>query len=305
MSEYLVTGATGFIGSHLCRRLLGAGHTVYGTCRITGPEKIENILANPDFKLLECDITDFEAVHDLMRDHRFDAVFHTAAYIPRMPAADPFHVFDVNVRGTLNILHASYLKNVRKIIYSSSMSVYGNPQYLPVDERHRTEPVSHYGLTKLMGEMFCELYAQQYNLNIVILRYSGVFGPYKNSGAISNFIDSALRNKSPVISGDGTDVWDTIYVSDAVTANLLALDYKNEKGIDVFNIGRGEGVNVTDIANRIVSLCGSTAKPVIGIGTEHGGIQFFYNISKAEEVLGFMPTSLENNLKEFIEWKKS
>jgi UDP-glucose 4-epimerase len=303
----LVTGATGFIGSHLCEQLLLDGHEVWGisrsakTINVGELQKQIQIQNQQCFHLLSCDITDYEAVERTFHINAFDAVFHVAACILSQDADDPFPYFETNVRGTVNILRAAQLENVNKVIYSSSMNVYGMPRYLPVDENHPTEPENIYGLTKLMGEMFCRLYAQIYGFKILILRYSGVFGLRKEGGAISNFTDRALKNEPPLIFSDGSDVWDTVYVRDVVTANILALAHLDDLGFDIFNIGIGKGINVTEAANMIIKLTGSTAKP--RFGSAASSPTFIYDISKAKSMLGFTPTPFDKALSEFIDQK--
>lgn len=299
----LVTGATGFIGSHLCERLLVDNYEVWGISRLTETGNVTDIQNRQNFHLLKCDITDSDEIWDIFRRNKFDAIFHVAARLSAQPADDPFPYFETNVKGTLNVLRAAHLGNVRNVVYSSSMNVYGMPKYLPVDESHPTEPVNLYGLTKLMGEMFCQLYTRIYGFKVIILRYSGVFGSRKGWGAISNFIDRALKNESPVIFSDGSDVWDTVYVKDVVAANILALANLDRLEFGIFNIGIGKGINVTDVANKILDLTGSTAKPRFGSAPSLP--TFIYDISKAENMLGFTPTSFDEGLQEYVEGEKS
>lgn len=299
----LVTGATGFIGSHLCERLLADGHEVWGASRLNKTKNLVNIQGHPNFHLVKLDLNAFEEVRSIFSKDTFDGIFHTAACIFVEPADNPFPYLETNVRGTLNILQAACLagKNTR-IIYSSSMNVYGPAKYLPVDEKHPTQPVNMYGLSKLMGEMLCQLYSQQYNFEIKVLRYSGVFGPRKEWGAIYSFADRALRNKAPIISSDGSDIWDALHVKDVCIANALALANSGKSKFCIFNIGSGKGINVTDVANKILRTVGSTAKPCFG--NSPALAPFYYDISKARNVLRFVPTPFDESVREYIEWEK-
>ena len=299
----LVTGAIGFIGSHLCEGLLAAGHEVWGISRLTKTGNVAETQNHQNFHLLRCDITDSDELQAIFHRNKFDAIFHLAARLSTQPADDPFPYFETNVKGTLNILRTAHMEDVRNVVYSSSMNVYGVPEYLPVDEGHPTKPVNLYGLTKLMGEMSCQLYARIYGFKAIILRYSGVFGPGKAGGAIFNFVDKALRNEPLVIFSDGSDVWDTVYVKDVVAANILALANIDRLGFESFNIGIGKGINITDVANKILGLTGSAAKPTFGSAPSLP--TFVYNISKAENMLGFTPTTFDECLKEYVEQEKS
>lgn len=178
------------------------------------------------------------------------------------------------------------------------MNVYGIPKYLPVDEFHSTEPINEYGTTKLTGEMFCKIYSEQCGINVIILRYSGVFGPMREDGAIYNFIESALANKPLVIFSDGSDVWDTVYVDDAIKAIMLAIGNISQFNFEIFNIGNGKEVNLLEIANKIIELTKSNSKIVIE--NKIKPIKFYYDLSKAQKLLKFTPTPIEENLNRFI-----
>lgn len=300
----LVTGGSGFVGSHLCRRLLADNHEVWSMSRLTKTGNVTDIQNRQNFHLLKCDIADFEEVRSIFCKNKFDAIFHMAACLSAQPADNPLPYLETNVKGTLNILQAACLeKNTNKVIYSSTMNVYGVAKYLPVDEKHPTQPVNMYGLTKLMGEMLCRLYTQLYNFEVVVLRYSGVFGPRKEWGAIYNFTNQALKNEALGIFSDGSDVWDTIYVKDVVNANMLALDNIEKLGFEIFNIGMGEGVNIAELATKVIELSGSTAKP--SFGTAPALPAFYYDIAHAKNALGFTPTPFDEGLREYVEWQKS
>ena len=300
----LITGASGFVGSHLCHKLVADNHEVWGISRLTQTEKVAAIQNRQDFHLLKCDITDFDKVRSVFAKNKFDAILHTAACLTAQPPDNPIPYLATNVNGTLNILEAARLEqNAEKVIYSSSMSVYGVAKHLPVAENHPTKPTNIYGLTKLMGEMLCQFYARQYNFKVTVLRYSGIFGPGKDGGAIYNFIKAAVNNAAPTIFSDGSDIWDTLYVKDVVTANILALKNIDRRGFEIFNIGMGEGINVTEAANKIVRLAGSTVAP--SLGTAPALPAFYYDIANASNMLGFTPTPFDEGVREYIAWERS
>lgn len=295
--DILVTGAAGFIGSHVCDALVGKGYKVVGLTR-SSERRIEHLKNNEDFKAVKGNIGNFDQTFETLRKYEFGGIIHVAALHTPERIDSPFPYFEANTKGTLNLLEICRLLNIKKFIYSSTMSVYGRKiKYLPVDERHPTDPFDFYSLTKLQGEEFCRLYREKHKLNIVILRYAGVFGPRREWGALSNFVRKALRNEPPEVFGDIS--WDTIYVKDVAVANVSAFEKADELEFSIINIGRGEEVNIVDLANRILKISGSTAKPRISRGVSP--FRFYYNIDKARKLLDFAPRPLDLELAEYIE----
>jgi UDP-glucose 4-epimerase len=178
------------------------------------------------------------------------------------------------------------------------MNVYGKTKYLPVDERHPTEPVNLYGLTKLIGEELCEYYARNFAYRVIILRYSGVFGTGKNVGAIASFVSKALRGESLCLEGDGSDIWDTLSFKDVIHANILALKNIDAIKFGLFNIGYGKGLKVKKVAEDIINFTSSLSE--IKFKEKNDKIKFYYNIRKAREKLKFNPLPFHQRLKEFI-----
>ncbi len=300
--KLLVTGATGFIGSHMCEGLLDRGEEVYGLSRLKDTSKISEFMTHPRFHIVKGDITDFDLLYRLFQENRFQAIFHMAVYQPPQHTDEPFPYFETNVMGVVSILQAAYLAGINRIIVSSSMNVYGRAKYSPVDEKHPTEPSNLYGLTKLMGDMFCQYYAQEFGMKVIILRYSGVFGPRRERGAISNFATMTLAGKPPIIFSNETEQWDTVYVKDVVMVNILALANIDKFKFEIFNIGTGHGVKVADVAEKVIELTGSPVKPKFGNATPSP--TFVYDISKAKALLGFNSRPFEQGLAEYIEWEK-
>ena len=296
--KILVTGATGFIGSHICNGLVDEGHDVVGISRNkTGPVK---------YIPWTCDISKQAHVDQLFNSAPpFDAVVHTAAYHPRTPSANPAELIATNVTGTANLMEAAIEHGVKTFIHSSSMSIYGTPKYLPVGEQHPCSPKGSnlYSATKLMADIVMTHYMLNSSMRLISLRYSGVFGQDRGWGAIHNFIQNVLDGKQPEIYSSGDDIWDTIHIADIVKATILALESEDAAGY--FNIGRGEGINIKDLAGMIIELSGNQELIEKGpkLGTEPSGLKFVYDISRARSELGYELTPIEDGLREYIEYE--
>jgi nucleoside-diphosphate-sugar epimerase len=199
----LITGATGFIGSHLCRELIRRGYNVFGLSK-EDPRKGLLPLNQNRFHFQKGDIRDINTLCDIIKNNDIKVVFHLAARLPHPEDFNnPFLCFDVNAKGTLNLLNAAYLNGVEKFIYISTNSVYSDPpEYLPVDESHPTRPSTIYGASKLEGELYCNVYSKV--MNMVILRYCGAYGKGQDKHyATYRFIIQALNNEPITIYGDG------------------------------------------------------------------------------------------------------
>lgn len=302
--KILVTGAGGFIGSHLCESLLKKNYKVFGLIH-NSKEKIRHLEKNPNFKLINEDITNFNGMFRVFKRIKPCAVFHAAAFIPEKENANWNKIFKTNVMGTLNILEAAKLNKVKIMIYSSSMSVYGkNIKYLPVDENHPLNPANFYGLSKWQAEKLCEFYAEKCDMNIIILRYSGVYGSRRNDGSIANFIRDALQNK-PLKILDNVN-WDIVYVNDIVGANIRAYERATELKFEIINIGSGKKINLKKLADKIVKISGSRSKIKFGkFFSRLPSFNFYYNIVKAKKLLKFTPMESDTALNKFINYFKS
>lgn len=296
MSKVLVTGAGGFIGSHVCETLIGDNYEVIGLIH-KNKEKVAHLESDKNFKVVKCDLTDFKSILNILKTEEMEGIFHTAALHSPKEIDSPFPYFDSNTLGTLNLLEACRVSDVKKIIYSSSMSVYGNKiEYLPVDEKHPLNLSTFYSLTKYQGEEFCKLYVNNYGFEICILRYAGVYGPRRDWGAITAFVRNAMENKPIKILSDLE--WDIIYVKDIARANILAFENLDKINFDVINIGSGKKVNIKDVATLIIDIAKS--KSNIEIGENLSSFQFYYNIERAKKLLGFQPRQLREGLTEYI-----
>ncbi|MEM5807833.1 MAG: GDP-mannose 4,6-dehydratase [Candidatus Aenigmatarchaeota archaeon] len=303
----LITGVAGFIGSHLADRLLSEGFEIIGVDNLYSGT-VYNLLKakkSKKFSFFKLDIRNKLKLTKISKDINF--IFHQAA-ITEIPFSfkNPELVHDVNVNGTLNILDISR-KTDSKLVFASSSSVYGYPENIPIKEEHTTNPVTPYGLTKLISEKYCELFSKLYGTQIVSLRYFNVYGPRQNikshySGVIAAFIKNILNNLSPVIYGDGKQVRDFIFVEDVVEANYLA-GINNVNG--VFNVGTGVATSIIDLANIISEIVVKKIKPRFSRGRPHDIKISVADTSKIEMELKFKPKiSLYEGLIRTIDYFK-
>ena len=306
----IVTGAAGFIGSHLCERLIELGHIVTGIDCLTDyypPELKQGNLRNPcksnRFKFLKLDLTSTD-LSPIMNS--VDYVFHLAAQPGvRGSWGRNFEKYiRNNILATQTVLEALKGADVTKVIYVSSSSIYGDTKELPTPEDTDPRPVSPYGITKLAAENLCHTYRRNFGVPVVILRYFTVYGPRQRPDmAFFRFIDSALSGSTVVVYGDGNASRDFTYVADAVEATTLAME-KAEPG-EVFNIGSGEPIPV----NETISLLEDIVGREIGIRYEEaqcGEVKHAHaDICKARTLLGFKPSkSLREGLREQVQWQK-
>jgi len=312
----LVTGGAGFIGSNLVESLLGNGNNV--TCLdnfSTGKrENIEGFLSNPDFKLIEGDIRDYSDCEKSVRG--IDFVFHQAALgsVPRS-IKDPVSATDVNIGGFVKMLYASKEARVKRFVYAASSSTYGDHPDLPKVEERIGKPVSPYGITKYVDELFAENFASTYKIEVIGLRYFNVFGRRQDpfgayAAVIPLFVKKLLRHESPVINGDGLYSRDFTYIDNVVQANHLAALTEDRSAINqVYNVAHGERTSLNELFEMIKQLTGKTDNMILGIkpfyGPERvGDIPHSQaSIEKAEKLLGYKPThTVREGMEEAIEW---
>lgn len=300
----VVTGGAGFIGSNLCEELVREGHDVIILDDLT-TGKEENIKEFKDrVKFVKGSITNFELLKEVFRDVR--CVFHQAA-IPSVQRSvdDPLATNEVNVKGTLNVLIAARDSKVEKVVYASSSSVYGDTPDLPKKEEMKTNPKSPYAVSKLTGEEYCTVFSEVYGLKTVSLRYFNVYGPRQDpysdyAAVIPRFITMVLKNKPPIIYGDGNQTRDFTFVKDAVKANILAME-KNAEGI--FNIASGKRISINELAHEVIKMLGEDLE-TIHTEPRKGDIRHsLADISSAKRELGYeLEYTLERGLKATIEY---
>ena len=285
----LVTGASGLIGSHLCRTLAKNGADVVGLCCS------HLISVRPRLRVDVCDIADYDDVSRTIALYCPETVFHFAAHLPSTPNPD---FIKVNISGTNNLLGACYRNRVKNFIYASSMSVYSAPpEYLPVDEKHPTMPDDMYGKTKLVGERMCECYSQV--MKTVVVRFSSVFGPRDNARVAYHFMRSAVSGQVIQVDGDGSQSSDFIYVDDAVEGALLALEYG--KSGEVYNIGSGRETSVLELAGDIANSSDRFIDIKMSGKPATRPFRFVANIGKARRELGYCPGDLVEGLRKYRE----
>jgi len=297
--KVLVTGGCGFIGSHTIDLLIKNGYDVLSIDLTLDKTKI-----NGSAKYVKGNILS-KKLFDIFKKFSPSIVFHFAAQTNlRSSIEDPKKDAKLNILGTINVLEACRKYNVKKIIYSSSAAVYGKPKYLPVDENHPTKPESPYGLSKLVGEMYIQLYNKLFGLDFTILRYSNVFGPRQNNrsdaGVISVFINKILKNESPIIFGDGKQTRDFIFVEDVARANLLAINWKN----DVYNISSSKEISVLDLFEKIRKILKKEIKPIFAEPKKEVKRIFLSN-KKAIKMGWKQEIDFEKGLKKTIEYFES
>ena len=255
----IVTGGAGFIGSNLVDQLIEDGHDVYVFDDLSSGKR-ENINESAWFERL-VDISDWDHTSynpgDIIKAEGIDTIFHLAARARVQPSIEnPIEFNNVNVNGTLNLLKAAVDNGVKRFVYSSSSSIYGNPDCLPIPEQHPTNPLSPYGAQKLIGEIYTKTFSKVYGLETVNLRYFNVYGERQTTeGAyclvMGMFIQQRLNGEPMTIRGTGTQRRDFTYVGDAVRANILAATSDKVGNGESINIGNGDNRSVNDIANMI------------------------------------------------------
>jgi UDP-glucose 4-epimerase len=305
MGKVVVTGGAGFIGSHLAEELSKRGyHVVILDDLSTGKiENIEQLLNKDRVEFIQGSVTDFPLLKSLFRD--VDYVFHQAA-IPSVPRSIeyPLASHEANLTGTLNMLLAAKDNGVKKVIYSSSSSIYGDTPILPKREDMVPNPRSPYAVTKLAAEYYCQVFHEVYSLDTVCLRYFNVYGPRQDpksqySAVIPRFIMRVSQGSPPIIFGDGEQTRDFTFVKDAVEANIIFAE-SNANG--VFNIGTGESITINKLANIIINATGKNMKPIYQEPRPGDIRHSLADISQAREI-GYNPKySIEAGLAENIGW---
>lgn len=255
----LITGAAGFIGSHLARAYIQAGHKVAGIDNLSTGNR-ENL--PDDFELHIFDISNQVRLSDLLKRFRPEVISHHAAQVNvRRSWEDPLLDARSNILGSLALMHsAAEVGGVRQIIYSSSGgAIYGEPRRLPVQEGDRPYPLSNYGVSKYVTELYLFAYAGNAGLSSVIFRYSNIYGPRQDpkgeAGVVAVFTTQLLTEVRPQIYGDGSKTRDYLYVDDVVSANLLALNYQ---GSAIFNLGCGKEVSDLEVFETVREAVGSS-----------------------------------------------
>ena len=304
--KYIVTGGAGFIGSHIVEELVQRQHEVIILDNLFSGkrENIEPFLAHPGVSFVQGSVTDLPLLNKTFAGA--DGVFHEAAIasVPRS-IANPIATNETNVTGTLNVLVAARDCGVRKVIFASSSSVYGNTPTLPKHEDMPPHPLSPYAISKLTGEQYLRVFHEVYGLKTVSLRYFNVFGPRQDpnsqyAAVIPNFITRILRHQSPVIYGDGKQTRDFSYVRDVVQANIRAME---SDATGVFNIAYCKRIDLLELASHIMELTGITV-PLTFEPARAGDVRdSLADIRRAQEAFGYAPEyTVKSGLEETVAW---
>lgn len=309
LSNVLVTGGAGFIGSHLVDRLLHKGFDVTVLDDFSHG-KMENISSHRNvrsFRLVRGDVRDTHLVREAVEG--VDAVFHEAALVNvSLSIENPLLFNDVNVVGTLNLLRACLDSDVKRFIFASSAAVYGNTKPAKKRESMLLRPISPYGVSKLAAENYVRIFNELYGLETVSLRYFNVYGPRQAlasgySGVITVFINELLNGKAPIIQGDGKQTRDFVHVDDVVSANMLALETKNSVG-EVFNIASGAAVGICELARILQRVTHKEHPKPVFAERRRGDIRHCLgDIGRASRLLGFhTEITLQDGLSGLVEW---
>jgi UDP-glucose 4-epimerase len=305
--KVLVTGGAGFIGSHLSEWLLKQGARVTALDNFDdfypGKEaNVKGLLGNDRFRLVRGSILDMELLQSLVKDA--DAVVHLAGQAGiRYCNEHPFKANEVNATGTMNVLVACHKSDVNKLVYASSSSIFGDPIRTPMDEQHPTNPNNPYGATKLAGEKYCTSFARAYGMDITCLRYFSVYGPRgRPDQVLYSFAEKAARGEPPVIYGDGSYSRDFTYVSDVVSATILAL-YSDSDGGRVLNIGYGKDFKMIDVAKKITTHYGGRYETRFAKQYQGDFSRTLCDNELAKRTLGWRPgVQFDEGLRLFLDW---
>ncbi len=306
MSTYLVTGGAGFIGSNIVGALVEKGEKVKVLDNFFSGRR-ENIASFLDrIELIEGDIRDRGLLAKAFAG--VDFVLHQAA-LRSVPQSlkDPIAYNEVNVGGTLNVLMAARDAGVKRVVFASSSSVYGNCEKFPEKETHPTAPISPYGASKMAGELYNRVFAGVFALETVSLRYFNVFGPRQDpaseyAAVIPKFILAILKDSPPTIHGDGSQSRDFTYVENVVRANLLAATTPGIGG-EVFNVATSHEHSVMEIAEKVNRILNKKVRPIFGPRRQGDPLRSLADVTKAKKLMGWEPqVDFAEGLKKTVEW---
>ncbi|MCK4312786.1 MAG: GDP-mannose 4,6-dehydratase [Candidatus Cloacimonetes bacterium] len=311
----LITGCSGFIGSHLCENLVGE-HNVFGLdnfCDFYDPgikwNNIKTLQTNDNFFLFETDIRDDKSLESIFSENKFDLIIHLAAMAGVRPSiADPKLYTEVNINGTVNLLEQCKKHGIRNFIFASSSSVYGNNKKVPFSELDNVDnPISPYASTKKAGELICHTYHHLYKISILCLRLFTVYGPRQRPDlAIHKFARLMLNGKAIPVYGDGTTQRDYTYIDDIIDGILKAIEFvQTGYHYEIFNLGESQTISLNRMIETLEKALGIKAKKEL-LPLQPGDVERTYaDISKSRKILGYNPqTDFEEGVAKFVEWIK-
>jgi nucleoside-diphosphate-sugar epimerase len=307
--RYLVTGGAGFIGSNTVDELVRRGHSVVVLDDLSGGKEDNLAEIRNKITFIKGSISDIEIIRRAIFEA--DYVIHLAARtsVP-YSMKDPIETNRINIDGTLNVLVAARDAKVKRVVFAASSSAYGETPTLPKVESMEPQPISPYGVTKFVGELYLQTFGRCYGLENVCLRYFNIFGPRQDptsqySGVMAKFCTAFLEETEPVIYGDGTQSRDFTYVDNAVQANLLACEAPAASG-RVFNVGTGDRINLNQVVEALGRISGKPLKARYDPPRDGDIRDSQADISRARAVLGYEPTvALEEGLQRTFEWYRA
>jgi UDP-glucuronate 4-epimerase len=306
----IVTGAAGFIGSHLSERLLKNGWTVVGVDNFDNfydpqvkHDNIKDCLRNRQFKLVEADIRDSAAM-DKVTDEGADVIVHLAARAGVRPSiAQPALYADVNINGTVTLLEAAKKNNIKKFVFASSSSVYGNNRKVPFSEDDNVDfPISPYAATKKAGELICHTYHHLNRIAMTCLRFFTVYGPRQRPDLAIHKFAKLIEDGKPIpVYGDGSMMRDFTYIDDIIDGTVAGIN--KCAGYNIYNLGESRPVTVNTLISEIERALGKKAV-IERLPPQPGDVERTYaDVTKARRDLGYNPnTDISDGLKRFVEW---
>ncbi|MFW6044007.1 MAG: SDR family oxidoreductase, partial [Marinilabiliaceae bacterium] len=314
--KVLVTGGAGFIGSNIIEKLLIQNNEVVCLDNFSTGKKVnvEPFLSNPLFSMIEGDIRDLETCRRAVKN--VDIVLHQAALgsVPRS-INDPITTNDVNIGGFLNMLVAAKDEGVKRLVYAASSSTYGDSEQMPKVEETIGKPLSPYAITKYVDELYADVFAKLYDMELVGLRYFNVFGPRQDpngayAAVIPRFVSALIAKESPVVNGDGSFSRDFTYVANVVQANELAATTQKPEAINtVYNVACGERTSLNELLDHLKNLLSKYDPAIKNVEIKYGPPRqgdvphSLASVDKAGRLLGYEPEyKVGDGLKEAIQW---
>lgn len=308
----LITGGAGFIGTHLFETLIKEDNYIviidnFNECYYSGKEEnLTSVTTNyeilKDYNIIKGDLLNKSIYDEIKND--IDVIFHLAAHAGvQYSMHNAEEVTRNNVVGFLNILEFAINKEINKLVYASSSTVYGNPIYTPVDENHPKNPICPYGLSKLCGEIYADYYFREYSLPITSLRFYSVYGPRgRPDMVIGKFFDLIFQNKELKIFGDGKQLRDFTYISDIINGLILSSERKESSG-QAFNLGLSNPISINQLVDKMYDIA-NKPKKVKYVEKKKGDMDITHaDITKASKMLNYQPKiSIDEGLQNTINW---
>jgi UDP-glucose 4-epimerase len=307
-SRLMLIGGAGLIGSHIVDRLIAEPVSeiiVFDNFARGRRGNLSDALSSPKLRLVEGSMTDRDTLRGALEG--VDGVFHLASLWLGECVNDPRSAWEINTLGAWNVIESCIAQGVKRVVFSSSASVYGNALQIPMTEDHPFNNRTTYGATKIANEQMFRAAYEQNRLPYVGLRYMNVYGPrmdYRGVyvSVIMKVLDRILAGEPPVIFGDGSQVYDFVYVGDAAEANLLAM--QADCADECFNVGTGVGTSVNDVVEALIRLSGTTLRPVYEPNEQSFVTHRIGSTDKAQRLLGFRArTPLAEGFRRVVEWR--